>query len=301
ASFVPMLIFGHKNLFVPNPRDLKMFIKIAKNNKFTAITGVNTLFSALAHNQDFQSGDYSQLKVSWAGGMPVQAHVAKKWHEVTGCPLQVAYGLSETSPGVTADLYNTKDFSSSIGYPFPNTDVEIRDIKTGEIKSIGESGEICVKGPQVMRGYLNKPEETVSALQDGWFKTGDVGIMNEQGQIKLVDRTKDMVIVSGFNVYTVEVEHTIAELPEVLDVAVIGLPCEKTGEMLKAHIILKEGQKLTAQHVIDYCHENITRYKTPKMIEFNDVLPLSPVGKILKTKLRALPQNAKYFAKKLSD
>jgi long-chain acyl-CoA synthetase len=295
ASFVPMLAFGHKNLFVPNPRDLKMFIKIAKNNKFTLITGVNTLFSALAYNKDFQAGDYSSLKVSWAGGMPVQEHVAHKWHEVTGCPLQVAYGLSETSPGVSADFYNTKEFSGSIGYPFPNTDVEIRDTETGEVKPLGESGEICVKGPQVMKGYLNKPEETAKSLQDGWFKTGDVGIMNENGQIKLVDRTKDMVIVSGFNVYTVEVEHVIAHMPEVLDVAVIGVPNKKTGEALKAHIVLKEGRTLTAQQVIDYCHENITRYKTPKLISFNESLPLSPVGKILKTELRKLPENTKYF------
>ena len=296
ASFVPILVFGHKNIFVPNPRDLKMFIKIAKKHPFTAITGVNTLFSALAYNEDFQKGDYSHLKISWAGGMPVQEHVAEKWHKVTGCPLNVAYGLSETSPGVSADFYNTKQFSKSIGYPFPNTDVEIRDTETGEVKPVGTSGEICVKGPQVMKGYLNNPEETKKVLVDGWFKTGDVGIMNESGQIKLVDRTKDMVIVSGFNVYTVEVEHVIAQIPEVLDVAVIGLPSKKTGEVLKAHIVLKKGKQLTEQQVIDHCHQNITRYKVPKLIVFNESLPLSPVGKVLKTELRKLPENAKYFS-----
>lgn len=295
ASFVPILVFGHENVLVPNPRDLKMFIKIAKKHPFTAITGVNTLYNALAYNKDFQSGDYSHLKIAWAGGMPVQKHVADKWHEVTGCPLHVAYGLSETSPGVSADFYTTQEFSNSIGYPFPSTEVEIRDPKTGEPKPIGESGEICVKGPQVMKGYLNQPEQTTEVLENGWFKTGDVGIMNEQGQIKLVDRTKDMAIVSGFNVYTVEVEHVIANMPEVYDVAVIGLPYPKTGEALKAHIVLKEGKSLSEQQVKDYCHDNLTRYKCPKFISFDKQLPLSPVGKILKTELRNRPENKAFF------
>ncbi len=293
ASFVP-LYFGHKNVFVPNPRDLPTFIKIAKSTPFTVMTGVNTLFSALAHNPDFQTGEYSSLKMTWAGGMPVQKHVAEKWHEVTGCVLHVAYGLSETSPGVSADFYNTPKFSESIGHPLPSTNIEIRNVDTNEMVPIGESGEICVKGPQVMPGYWNKPEETEKALIDGWLKTGDIGIMDETGRVKIVDRVKDMVIISGFNVYTVEVEHVISLIPEVLDVAIIGLPSKRSGELLKAHIILKPERHLTAEQVIKHCREHLTRYKVPKLIAFNEALPLSPVGKILKTELRKLPENIKH-------
>ncbi len=293
ASFVPLYL-GNKNVFVPNPRDLPMFIKIAKTTPFTIMTGVNTLFSALAHNKKFQEGNYSTLKTTWAGGMPVQKHVAEKWHAITGCVLHIAYGLSETSPGVATDFYNTPEFSDSIGYPLPSTDVEIRNPSTQAIMPIGESGEICVKGPQVMSGYWKNPEATAEALINGWFRTGDIGIMNETGQIKIVDRLKDMIIVSGFNVYTVEVEHTISLIPEVLDVAVIGVPSEKTGEQLKAHIILKPGRELSESQVITHCREHLTRYKVPKLISFNKTLPLSPVGKILKTELRKLPENLAY-------
>ncbi|MCF6768148.1 AMP-binding protein [Thiotrichales bacterium 19S11-10] len=290
ASLVPLLSFGAMNRFVPNPRDIKNFIKIAAK-PFHIMTGVNTLFNALAHNEQFQQLDFSELKMTWAGGMPVQQTVAEKWQKVTGCVLHVAYGLSETSPGVSADAYNQPSFSNSIGYPFPSTYLSIRN-KNGEEVPFGESGEIWIKGPQVMKGYWRNKEKTDDVLTaDGWFKSGDVGIMDQTGKTRLVDRTKDMVIVSGFNVYTVEVEEVISKMPEVLEVAVLGIPHPKTGEAVKAHVVLKPNIKLTAQDIIDYCREHLARYKVPKLITFEEKLPMNQVGKILKTELRKLPEN----------
>ncbi|MCF6764192.1 AMP-binding protein [Thiotrichales bacterium 19S3-7] len=290
ASLVPLLTFGAMNRFVPNPRDIKSFIKIAQK-PFHLMTGVNTLFNALAHNEKFQELDFSELKMTWAGGMPVQRTVAEQWQKVTGCVLHVAYGLSETSPGVSADPYNEPEFSNSIGYPFPSTSISIRN-EAGQEVPFGDSGEIWIKGPQVMKGYWNKPERTQEVLTtDGWFKSGDVGIMDETGRIRLVDRTKDMVIVSGFNVYTVEVEEIISKMPEVSDVAVLGIPHPRTGEAVKAHVVLKPGAHLEDKDIIEYCREHLARYKVPKLITFETSLPMNQVGKILKTELRKRPEN----------
>jgi long-chain acyl-CoA synthetase len=297
ASFAA-LNFGNKNIFITNPRDLSGLIKTITKSNFSIIIGVNTLFCALANDPRFKEANFSKLKVSWSGGMPVQEHVANKWKEVTKCPLHVAYGLSETSPGVSADFYNTPEFSNSIGFPFPNTDIEIRDINTNKVLPIGESGEICVKGPQVSSGYWNNEFATNESIINGWLKTGDVGVMNEKGQIKIVDRIKDMVIVSGFNVYTVEIEDVIGLIPQVLNVAVIGLPSDKSGEQLKAHVILKPNRKLTSAEIITHCRKHLTGYKIPRLISFNESLPLSPIGKILKNKLKELPENNKLSHKK---
>ena len=297
ASFAA-LNFGNKNIFITNPRDLGGLIRTIMKSNFSIIIGVNTLFCALANDPRFKNVNFSKLKVAWAGGMPVQEHVAKKWQEVTGCPLHVAYGLSETSPGVSADFYNTPEFSNSIGFPFPNTNVEIRDINTNQTLPIGESGEICVKGPQVSSGYWNNQSATKESIINGWLKTGDVGVMDSKGQIKIVDRIKDMVIVSGFNVYTVEIEDIIGLIPQVLNVAVIGLPSDKSGEQLKAHVILKPGRDITREEIINHCRKYLTGYKIPRLISFNEKLPLSPVGKILKSELRKLPENHKFIHKK---
>lgn len=290
ASLTPLLGFGSMNRFVPNPRDIASFCKIAQK-PFHLMTGVNTLFNALAHNEKFQALDFSSLKMTWAGGMPVQKAVADQWHKVTGCVLHVAYGLSETSPGVSADPYTDKEFSNSIGYPFPSTEISIRD-ENGKEVEFGQSGEIWIKGPQVMKGYWNLPEKTKEVLTvDGFFKSGDVGIMDETGRTRLVDRTKDMVIVSGFNVYTVEVEEIISKIPQVSDVAVIGIEHPRTGEAVKAHVVLKPNQTITKEEIIAYCREHLTAYKVPKLISFEKNLPMNQVGKILKTELRKLPEN----------
>ena len=285
------LNFGGKNIFITNPRDLDSLISTIKKSNFSIIIGVNTLFCALVNDKRFRKINFSNLKVAWAGGMPVQEYVAEKWHSITKIPLHVAYGLSETSPGVSADFYNTPYFSHSVGFPLPNTDIEIRDINNGEVLPIGKSGEICVKGPQVTSGYWNNQEATESTIQNGWLKTGDIGIINTEGKLSIIDRIKDMVIVSGFNVYTVEVEEVIGLIPEVLDVAVIGLPSNKTGEQLKAHIILRPNREISKEEIIKHCRKHLTGYKVPKLITFNTSLPLTPVGKILKTKLRKLPEN----------
>ena len=300
SSLTAMLGFASRNILISDPRDIKTSMKIIKKSVFHVITGVNTLFSAWVHQPHFSSYNFSHLKTTWAGGMPVQRYVAEQWKLATGCDLHVAYGLSETSPGISSDFYNQKGFSDSLGYPFPSTIVSIRDPDSFKEVELGQPGEICVKGPQVMQGYWNQPELTQKSLIDGIFRTGDIGIMNENGQIKMVDRIKDLVIISGFNVYTIEVEHTIAEIPEVYDVAVIGIPTNNNGdttERLKAHVVLKPGAHLSSEDIINFCKTRITRYKIPKLYSFDKHLPLSAVGKVLKTELRKHPDNIQYFEK----
>jgi long-chain acyl-CoA synthetase len=277
---------GALNVLITNPRDIPGFVKELKKWKFTAITGVNTLFNGLLNNEDFNKLDFSHLKVSLGGGMAVQKAVAEKWKKVTGRPLIEAYGLTETSPAACINPMTLKDYNGFIGLPLPSTEVEIKD-DNGVTVPMGEIGEICIRGPQVMAGYYNRPEETAKVMtNDGFFKTGDLGFMNEQGYSKIVDRKKDMILVSGFNVYPNELEDVITQQPKVLECAAIGIPDEKSGEVVKVFVVKKD-QSLTQEELMKFCRENLTSYKIPKYIEFRTELPKSNVGKILRKDLRA--------------
>ena len=277
---------GALNVLVTNPRDIPGFVKELKKWKFTAITGVNTLFNGLLNNEEFKKLDFSHLKVSLGGGMAVQKPVAERWKQVTGRPLIEAYGLTETSPAACINPMTLKDYNGFIGLPIPSTEVEIKD-DNGVTLPLGEIGEICVRGPQIMAGYYNKPEETAKVMtQDGFFKTGDLGFMNEQGYTKIVDRKKDMILVSGFNVYPNELEDVIVGHAKVLECAAIGIPDEKSGEVVKVFIVKKD-ESLTQEEIIKFCRENLTSYKVPKLVEFRKELPKSNVGKILRKDLRA--------------
>jgi long-chain acyl-CoA synthetase len=277
---------GALNVLITNPRDLPGFVKELQKWKFTAITGVNTLFNGLLNNEEFKKLDFSHLKVSLGGGMAVQKAVAEKWKQVTGRPLIEAYGLTETSPAACINPMSLKDYNGFIGIPLSSTEVEIKD-DNGKTLPLGEIGEICIRGPQVMAGYYNRPEETAKVMtQDGFFKTGDLGFMNEQGYSKIVDRKKDMILVSGFNVYPNELEDVITQNPKVLECAAIGIPDEKSGEVVKVFVVKKD-QSLTQDELMSFCRENLTSYKIPKSIEFRNDLPKSNVGKILRKDLRA--------------
>jgi long-chain acyl-CoA synthetase len=277
---------GALNVLVTNPRDIPGFVKELKKWKFTAITGVNTLFNGLLNNEEFKKLDFSYLKVSLGGGMAVQRAVAERWKQVTGRPLIEAYGLTETSPAACINPMTLKDFNGFISLPIPSTEVEIKD-DNGVTLPLGEIGEICVRGPQIMAGYYNKPEETAKVMtQDGFFKTGDLGFMNEQGYTKIVDRKKDMILVSGFNVYPNELEDVIVGHAKVLECAAIGIPDDKSGEVVKVFIVKKD-ESLTQDEIIKFCRENLTSYKVPKLVEFRKELPKSNVGKILRKDLRA--------------
>lgn len=278
---------GAKNILITNPRDLPAFIKELQKEPFSFITGVNTLFNALLNADGIEKVDFSKLKISLGGGMAVQKAVAERWKEVTGVTLLEAYGLSETSPAVTINPMGLEAYNGMIGLPLASTDVCVRDAEGNELP-IGEAGELCVRGPQVMLGYWQRPEATAEAIDaDGWFRTGDVAIINEQGFVKLVDRIKDMVLVSGFNVYPNEVEDVLASHPKVLEAGVIGVPDEGSGEVVKAYIV-KSDDSLTEQEMVDYCKEEMTGYKRPKHYAFVDDLPKSNVGKILRRELREL-------------
>ncbi len=277
---------GALNVLITNPRDIPGFVKEMSKWKFTAITGVNTLFNGLLNSEDFRKLDFSTLKVSLGGGMAVQKSVAERWKQVTGRPLIEAYGLTETSPAACINPMTLKDYNGLIGLPIPSTDVEIKD-DNGKTMLLGEIGEICIKGPQVMEGYWQRPEETAKVMtQDGFFRTGDLGFMNEQGYAKIVDRKKDMILVSGFNVYPNELEDVICQNPKVLECAAIGIPDDKSGEVVKVFVVKKD-ESLTTDELIKFCRENLTSYKIPKMIEFRKELPKSNVGKILRKDLRA--------------
>ena len=276
---------GALNILIPNPRDLKGFIKELKKWKFTAFTGVNTLFNGLLNQPEFAKVDFSSLKLTLGGGMAVQKSVADKWKKVTGQTLIEAYGLTETSPAACINPMSLADYNGSIGLPISSTEVCIKN-ETEENIPLGEIGEICIKEPQVMFGYWNKLEETKKVMtNDGFFKTGDLGTMDNNGYIKIVDRKKDMIIVSGFKVFPTELEEIIAEHPKVFESAVVGIPDEKTGEAVKLYIVKKD-QSLTTEEIIQYCRENMTNYKIPRVVEFRTELPKSNVGKILRKDLR---------------
>lgn len=280
-----MLMFstGVKNVMITNPRDMPGFCKELKKHKFTIITGVNTLFNGLLNNPNFKDLDFSHLKGAVGGGMAVQDVVAKRWEEVTGKPLVEGYGLSETSPVLCCNPLDGKHRKGTIGIPMPSTEVSIFDDNGNEVAQ-GETGEICARGPQVMSGYWNK-DNTGVFYPGGWFKTGDIGFMDKDGYFKIVDRKKDMIKVSGFNVFPNEIENVVAGHPKVLEVAAIGVPDVKSGEVIKVFVVKKD-QSLTDQELIKYCHENLTNYKVPKYVEFRTELPKTNVGKILRRALK---------------
>ena len=288
ANCLTMMKIGGCNVLITNPRDIPGFVKELGRHRFSMITGVNTLFNALLHHEDFAKLDFSALRVSLGGGMAVQKAVADRWKSVTGCTLVEAYGLSETSPGVTINPLDIAEYNGAIGLPISSTEVEIR-AEGGRSLPIGESGEICVRGPQVMRGYWNRPEETAAAISaDGFFATGDIGVMDEKGFVRIVDRKKDMIIVSGFNVYPNEIEGVVAMHPGVLECAAVGVPDEHSGEAVKLFVVKKD-QALTEEALLQHCRQNLTGYKRPKIVEFRTELPKTNVGKILRRALRDAP------------
>ncbi|MFG1493586.1 long-chain-fatty-acid--CoA ligase [Halobacteriovorax sp. ZH4_bin.1] len=276
---------GALNVLITNPRDIPGFIKELKKWDFTALTGVNTLFNGLLNNEDFKTVDFSHLKLTLGGGMAVQRAVAERWKEVTKTPLIEAYGLTETSPAACINPLDLKDYNGMIGLPVSSTEVCIKD-DDGNTLNAGEVGEICIKGPQVMKGYWGRPEETAKVMtDDGFFKSGDIGVMDEDGFFKIVDRKKDMILVSGFNVYPNEIEEIIVTHPKVFECAAVGVPHEKSGEIVKLFVV-KNDQSLTEEELMAFCKENLTGYKRPKIIEFRTELPKSNVGKILRKDLR---------------
>jgi long-chain acyl-CoA synthetase len=285
---------GALNVLIANPRDIDAFVAELAKYPFNVLPAVNTLFNSLAEHPGFQKLDFSSLRISNGGGMAVQKAVAEKWMRVTGCPIVEGYGLSETSPVATSNLVTAKEFNGTIGLPFPNTEIAILD-DSGQPVPLGQAGEIAIRGPQVMAGYWNRPDETARVMTpDGFFKSGDVGIMDENGYVRIVDRKKDMIIVSGFNVYPNEIEGVVASHPGVIECAAIGIPDERTGEAVKVFVVRKD-PALTESQLQEYCRQNITGYKKPKYIEFRDELPKSNVGKILRRELRdaALAAKAK--------
>jgi len=276
---------GSLNILIPNPRDIPAFIKTLQKYKVNFFPAVNTLFNALVNHEDFKTIDWSELYISNGGGMSVQKATADKWKAATGCPIVEGYGLSETSPGAIINRVDSTEFTGMIGLPLPSTEIAILDDE-GNPLPVGQAGEIAIRGPQVMAGYWNRPDETAKVMTaDGYFKSGDVGVMDEDGYIKLVDRKKDMVIVSGFNVYPNEVEEVVSSCPGVLECAVVGVPDEHSGEAVKVFIVKKDPQ-LTERDVAEYCAKNLTGYKKPKYIEFRSDLPKTNVGKILRRALR---------------
>jgi long-chain acyl-CoA synthetase len=277
---------GSLNLLIPNPRDIPGFIKTLRGHKVNMFPAVNTLFNALANHPDFSSIDFSELAVSNGGGMAVQQATAEKWLKTTGCPVVEGYGLSETSPVATINRFDIASFTGTIGLPVPSTDIAIRDDEGRDV-AFGEPGEICIRGPQVMAGYWNRPDETAKVMtNDGFFKSGDVGVMDDQGYVKIVDRKKDMILVSGFNVYPNEIEQVVGMHPGVLECAAIGIPDERSGEAVKLFVVRKD-PTLSEDALVAYCTENFTAYKRPKSIEFREDLPKSNVGKILRRELRS--------------
>ena len=285
ANCLTFFKIGATNVLITNPRDIPGFVKELGKHRFTAITGVNTLFNALLNNADFARLDFSRLHVALGGGMAVQKAVADKWRKVTGVALVEAYGLTETSPAVTINPLDLPAFNHSIGLPVPSTEISIRDDSDIE-QPIGQRGELCVRGPQVMRAYWQRPEDTARAFTaDGFLRTGDIAVIDDKGFVSIVDRKKDMILVSGFNVYPNEVEDVVASHPGVIEVAAIGVPDERSGEAVKVFVVRKD-PKLTEAALIAYCHENMTGYKVPRRVEFRDELPKSNVGKILRRELR---------------
>lgn len=285
ACYLLAVRSGGCNLLIPNPRDIAGFVKELAKYQVNSFPAVNTLYNGLMHHPDFKKLDFSKLKISSGGGMAVQRPVAEQWKAVTGCSIAEGYGLSETSPTLTCNTATNAEFNGTIGIPVPSTYISIRDDDGNEVP-LGQPGEICAKGPQVMSGYWNRPEETAKVMTaDGYFRTGDIGVMDERGYTKIVDRKKDMILVSGFNVYPNEIEEVIASHPGVLECAVIGVPDSGSGEAVKAFVVKKD-PNLAAEDVIKFCREQLTGYKVPKQIEFRTDLPKTNVGKILRRQLR---------------
>jgi len=284
VNCLAMLKIGARNILITNPRDMPAFVKEMKKQPFTVLTGVNTLFNALLNQQEFRNIDFSGFKVAVGGGMAVQQAVAKRWEEITRQGLVEGYGLSETAPVLTCNPIDGTERIGTIGIPVPSTDIKILDDNGNEVED-GKAGEICAKGPQIMSGYWEKPDETDAVFINGWFKTGDIGVKDKDGFFKIVDRKKEMINVSGFNVYPNEVEDVIANHPKVLEVGVIGVPDEKSSEIVRCYIVKKDAS-LTEQEIINYCKENLTAYKRPKSVVFKTELPKSNIGKILRRLLR---------------
>ncbi|GAB3367502.1 long-chain fatty acid--CoA ligase [Lysobacter rhizosphaerae] len=285
ANCLAFMKFGGLNYMITNPKDMPGFVKELKKVPFTAITGVNTLFNGLLNTPGFDQVDFSKLHLTLGGGMAVQRAVADRWKQVTKVPLIEAYGLTETSPAACINPLDLKDYNSSIGLPIPSTDACLKD-EDGRMLATGEVGELCIKGPQVMKGYWQRPEETAKVIDgEGWLHTGDMAKMDERGYFYIVDRKKDMILVSGFNVYPNEVEDVIAMMPGVLEVAAVGVPDEKSGEAVKV-VIVRKDPSLTAEQVKAHARENLTGYKHPRYVEFRTELPKTNVGKILRRELR---------------
>jgi len=280
------LRWGAHMTMIPNPRDIPKFVEVLKKRPFHLLPAVNTLFNALLQNQQFRNLDFSQLMVSQAGGMAASEGTAKHWLAVTGCPMIEGWGMSETCAIGTNNPVTNREFSGTIGLPLPGISIAIKDDDGNSVPQ-GASGEICIKGPNVMVGYYNQPAENAKAFTaDGYMRTGDIGIMDVRGYTKIVDRKKDMIIVSGFNVFPNELENVISLCPGVVECAAVGVPDAKSGETIKVFIV-KEDPTLTEEQVAAYCHDNLTGYKRPKYIEFRDELPKTNVGKILRRELRS--------------
>lgn len=287
---------GGRSLLITNPRDIPGMVKEMSRYPFTAISGVNTLFNALLNNDDFKKLDFSNLRLSVGGGAAVQKCVAERWQELTGLHLLEGYGLTECAPLVTGNPYDLKRYSGSIGLPVPSTDVRFVD-DNGQDVAPGEAGELLVKGPQVMLGYWQHAKATDEVLKEGWLSTGDIATVDEQGFIRIVDRKKDMILVSGFNVYPNEIEEVVSQHPKVLEVAAIGVPSQSTGEKVKVCVVRRD-PSLTAEELLEHCRQNLTAYKVPKIVEFRDELPKSNVGKILRRELRDEVKNSDSPARK---
>jgi long-chain acyl-CoA synthetase len=285
ANCLIFMTLGAENVLITNPRDIPGLVKEMSKHSFTAITGVNTLFNALLNNAEFQKLDFSTLQMTLGGGMAVQKAVADRWEKVTGKPLIEAYGLTETSPAATINPLDLPEYNGAIGLPISSTDLVLRDDE-GKDVALGDRGEICIKGPQVMAGYWKRPEETAKIIdRDGWLATGDIGVVDERGYVRIVDRKKDMILVSGFNVYPNEIEAVVAMHPGVLECAAVGVPDAKSGEAVKLFVVKKD-PALTAEALLAHCREQLTGYKCPRDVEFRTELPKSNVGKILRRELR---------------
>jgi long-chain acyl-CoA synthetase len=285
ANCLVFMSVGGENVLITNPRDIPRFVKEMRRYRFTAMTGVNTLFNALLNNPRFARLDFRSFRLTLGGGMAVQEAVAKRWKDVTGVTLVEAYGLTETSPAATMNPLDSTEYTGTIGLPVPSTDITLRD-DAGKDVPLGEPGEICIKGPQVMAGYWQRPQDTADVMtSDGYFMSGDIGTMDERGYIRIVDRKKDMILVSGFNVYPNEIEGVVAMHPGVLECAAVGIPDTRSGEAVKLFVV-RRNQTLTADEVITHCRDHLTGYKCPRDVEFRGDLPKSNVGKILRRELR---------------
>jgi long-chain acyl-CoA synthetase len=288
VNFISFFSIGADDWLVPNPRDFDAFIDTLKAARPTVFTGVNTLFAGLTAHPRGREVDWSRLRLAGGGGAAVMSAVSDKWKAMTGIIIHEGYGLSETSPVVSFNPMTVREFSATTGLPMPSTDVKLLDDNGNEV-GLGEPGEIVVKGPQVMKGYWNKPEANAAAFTaDGYFRTGDVGVFDARGYLKIVDRKKDMIIVSGFNVYPNEIEDVATACPGVAECACVGVPDEKSGEAVKLFVVKSPGAALTADEVIAFCRERLTGYKTPRLVSFIEALPKSNVGKILRRELRDL-------------